>query len=138
HPERIGDIWHGQICDVPVGSRYGLRAQGPFNSREGQRFNRSKLLVDPYALCVDRPFKLDRSMFAYRLQDGSADLSYDETDSAPFVPKAIVTAASPATQVRIRRPTWPQTILYELHVGGFSKRNREVPERMRGTFSGLA
>jgi glycogen operon protein len=136
-PERTGDIFHGHIADVGAGARYGLRAHGPYDPAAGHRFNARKLLVDPHALLLDRPFRLHGSMFGYRRGDPLGDVSFDEADSANFVPKAIVTSPSGGQSPRQRIP-WAETILYELHVRGFSQRNEKVPEALRGTFAGLA
>ncbi len=89
-PERSGDVCHGHIAGVGARRRYGLRAHGPFAPREGHRFNAAKLLLDPYATAIDRPFRLHASMFGHRVGDADADLSRDDADSAPSMPKAIV------------------------------------------------
>ena len=135
-PAKNGEIFHGHIADVPAGSRYGLRAQGPYAPRAGHRFNAAKLLIDPYANAIDRPFKLHPSMLGFRDNNPYEDWARDETDSAAFVPKCIV--GLPA-RVDARRPkiAWPDSIIYELHVRGFTKTKAEVPEAARGTFAGL-
>ena len=119
------------------GARYGLRAHGPFAPERGQRFNPHKLLVDPYALAIDRPFTLHPATFAYRLDDPQGGASFDDTDSAPVMPKAVVTRP-----VRGEAPPpfvpWSETVVYELHVRGFTRAHPEVPEALRGTFAGLA
>jgi glycogen operon protein len=126
--ERTGPVWHGRVEGVPVGARYGLRAFGPWQPRDGLRFNAAKLLIDPHA-------RLLASMFGHRLDDPTQP---DGFDSAPYVPKAIVTVAdSPAPVPRPDVP-WSRTIIYELHVRGFTKRHPGVPEPLRGTFAGLA
>ncbi|TFI58751.1 glycogen debranching protein GlgX [Sphingomonas parva] len=145
-PERSGDVWHGHIEGVPVGARYGLRAHGPFAPAEGHRFNPNKLLVDPHARLIDRQFALHPTMFGY--PEGGDDLGFDTRDSAPFMPKAIVTEAPERANGKDsggERPAlgrafvpWAETVLYELHVRGFTMRHGEVPEAVRGTFSGLA
>lgn len=146
-PERSGDIFHGHLAGIRPGQRYGLRAIGPFLPKEGHRFNAHKLLLDPHAAAIDRPFVLHPAMFGYRLGDPDADLSFDDVDSAPFMPKAVVTKAvvtkavvTEASGCLSSRPItpWNRTILYELHVRGFTKLHPEVPEALRGTFAGLA
>jgi glycogen debranching enzyme GlgX/4-alpha-glucanotransferase len=132
-PEKTGDIFHGFIGDVPVGSRYGLRGHGPFVPSEGHRFNPSKLLIDPYARAIDRPFKLHPSMFG-STPDGNAP---DSEDSAPAMPKGIVVPAMPLLAPRTLIP-WDKTVLYELHVRGFTMRRDAIPATLRGTFGGLA
>ena len=134
-PERSGDIWHGHIDGVHPGARYGLRAHGPFAPEHGQRFNPNKLLLDPYAVAIDRPFRLHPSMFGYRR--GADDLSFDDADSADAMPKAIVAATDSALRAFAPMVPWSRTILYELHVRGFSMRHPQVPAALRGTFAGL-
>lgn len=131
-PERTGDIHHGHVSGVKAGERYGLRALGPWEPARGHRFNPYKLLVDPYASALDRPFALHEALFDRRAM-GAAE---DETDSAPFMPKAIVTQLSdPAFRTRF---DWSGEVFYELHVRGYTKRHPKVPEKLRGTFAGLA
>jgi glycogen debranching enzyme GlgX/4-alpha-glucanotransferase len=136
-PERSGDIWHGHVAGVPPGARYGFRAHGPFAPLDGHRFNPNKLLLDPYAVAIDRPFRLHPTMFGYR-RDRADDLSFDETDSAPAMPKAIVLAPDASLRAAVPLVPWPRTILYELHVRGFSRLHPHIPAAVRGTFAALA
>lgn len=135
-PERTGDIWHGHIDGIPEGALYGLRAHGPYAPQAGHRFNPYKLLLDPHARAIDRRFVLHPAMHGYT--PGEWDLSFDETDSAPFMPKAIVTAPLPPVAVNRPQVPWRDTVLYELNVRAFTMRHPEVPEALRGTFAGLA
>jgi glycogen operon protein len=137
-PERSGDVWHGHIAGVRPGDRYGLRAHGPYVPQEGHRFNAAKLLLDPYAVAIDRPFRLHPAMFGYRRGDPGADLTRDDSDSAPHMPKAIVCAPDATALAAAPLTAWPDTIVYELHVRGFTKRHPAVPEAARGTFAGLS
>ncbi len=133
-PERTGDVFHGFVAGIAAGVRYGLRVHGPYDPRNGHRFNPAKLLVDPYARALDRRFALHPAMFG-----ASADgANRDATDSAPFVPKAIV--APPPVPEPARRPrvAWSETVVYELHVRGFTQAHPGVPEGLRGTCAGLA
>jgi glycogen operon protein len=132
-PEKSGEIFHGWIGEVAAGSRYGLRAYGPYAPPQGHRFNPSKLLIDPYSRAIDRPFVLHASMFS--TVPGSD--APDETDSAGAMPKAIVVPSSPFAAPRMLVP-WDKTVLYELHVRGFTMRHGDIPEALRGTFGGLA
>jgi glycogen operon protein len=136
-PERTGDVHHGHIAGINSGQRYGLRAAGPHAPREGHRFNAHKLLLDPYAALIDRPFALHSSMFGHKPGHPDADLSFDDADSAPFMPKAL--AFAPATRLRPKPITpWNRTVLYEMHVRGFTRLHPKVPDARRGTFAGLA
>ena len=135
---RTGDVFHDIVPDVPVGARYGLRAHGPFEPQEGHRFNPAKLLVDPYARALDAPLRLNPAMFAYRADAAEDALSFDGTDSAPFVAKAIVTAPGAPAPPSAYIVPWPDTVVYELHVRGFTMRHAAIPAPLRGTFAGLA
>ena len=129
-PERTGDVFHGHIDAVSSGARYGLRAYGPHDPANGHRFNPSKLLLDPYATAIDRKFRLNPSMFAIR------DGQIDDTDSAAAMPKAIVVPPGVYSPGKAFVP-WTNTILYELHVRGFTQRHPDVPAELRGRFAGL-
>jgi glycogen operon protein len=133
-PERTGDVFHGFVTGIAAGTRYGLRAYGPWDLRAGHRFNPVKLLVDPYARALDRRFAFDPA-----LAGAAADpRARDPRDTAALVPKAIATATpNPASSVG-PRVAWSDTIVYELHVRGFTRTHPAVPEPIRGTCAGLA
>ena len=101
-PERTGDVFHGHVAGIGEGALYGLRAHGPFAPERGHRFNANKLLVDPYAVRLDGPFVLHPAMFSAQ---------FDTADSAPFMPKAVVTAPAPATAPPLSVP-WDRTVIY--------------------------
>ncbi|MDB5484038.1 MAG: glycogen debranching enzyme GlgX [Caulobacteraceae bacterium] len=134
---RTGPVFHGHVEGVGEGARYGLRAHGPFAPERGHRFNPHKLLVDPYALALDRPFSLHPAMFAYRRDDPRGGASFEDEDSAPVMPKAVVTRAVEPPSAAPFLP-WGETVVYELHVRGFTRAHPDVPEAVRGTFAGLA
>ena len=133
-PARTGDIFHGHIAGLGEGTRYGLRAHGPYAPEAGHRFNPAKLLVDPHARLLDRPFRLHADMFGFVPGDDSAP---SMSDSAPHMPKAIVTGAMAPGPNRVLA-RWRDTILYELHVRGYTMAKKDVPQHLRGTFAGLA
>lgn len=128
-PARSGDVFHGHIEGLSEGQRYGFRAYGPDAPEAGHRFNPAKLLVDPYALALDRAFALHPSLFAYG--------ETTHADSAAHAPKAIVTKPCHANVLR-RKHSWRDTIIYELHVKGFTALHPDIPPQLRGTFAGLA
>lgn len=132
-PERTGEIVHGFIPGVAVGARYGLRAYGAYDPASGHRFNPAKLLLDPYARALDRPFVLHPS-----LAGAGPDGGPDGQDSAPHMPKAIVTGEIAPAKPLAPSIAWSRTVVYELHVRGYTKRHPRVPEPLRGTFAGLA
>jgi isoamylase len=136
-PQRTGDVWHGYVPAIAPGQRYGYRAYGPYEPRNGHRFNPHKLLIDPYARELDRPFVLDDRHFGYRLGDPDGDLSFDERDSAPVMPKCIVTREPDEVPPLQPSIPWQDTILYELHVRGFTMLRGDIPVERRGTFAAL-
>ena len=118
---------------------YGFRVHGPYVPQEGLRFNPHKLLFDPYARAVGRNLKWDESLFGYRKGDVDGDLSFDDRDSAPFAPLGLI-IDSAFTWGKDERPDipWERTVIYEVHVKGFTKLMPDVPEKLRGTYAGLA
>ncbi len=131
-PARSGDIFHAHIGAVVQGTRYGFRAHGPWLPAQGHLFNPSKLLLDPYALAIDRVPKLDSSMFTLDEQS-----RLNDADSGDAMPKAIATRVPEAPAGYSLTPM-SDSVIYELHVRGFTMRHPDVPEALRGTFAGLA
>ncbi|MGK0741464.1 glycogen debranching protein GlgX [Leucobacter sp. Z1108] len=142
-PARDGGIWHAHITGVGIGARYGLRADGPYLPAEGLRFNPNKHLIDPYARALDGTLHWDPLLSGYDAADGS-DLTFDARDSAPVVPKCVVTDAHPgrstAPDPASNRPhhALPDLVMYEAHVKGISAAHPGVPEHLRGTYAGMA
>ncbi len=133
-PGRTGDVFHGFVEGIEAGARYGFRVTGPWAPERGHRFNASKLLVDPRATRLDRPFRLHPSLFDNRIYGQAADA----VDSAKQVPKGIVEAAAALRGATDRRRIAARDrIVYECHVRGFTKLHPEIPETLRGTFAGL-
>ncbi len=138
-PEYTDQVWHGYIPDVPPGSVYGYRVSGPYAPLEGHRFNPNKLLLDPYARAHTGQLKWGPELFGYTLDADGDDLTFDERDSGPFMPKCVVVDPNFdwKGQPRSRGIAWDRTIIYELHVKGFTQLHPAVPERLRGTYAGL-
>jgi glycogen operon protein len=137
--EQTDLVWHVYLPDVLPGQLYGYRVHGPYEPARGHRFNANKVALDPYALSIGRDVRWDDSLFAYKVGDKEADLSFDERDSAAFAPLAVV--IDPAFTWGDDRPPrtpWHKTFIYELHVKGFTQLNPRVPEKLRGSFAGLA
>jgi glycogen operon protein len=132
-----GGCHHAYIPGVGQGQRYAYRVHGPWDPAAGYRYNAKKLLLDPYATAIEGSVRWDEAVFTYRFS--APDASSNDADSAPFMPRSIVT--SPyfdwGTDHPPRRP-WDETIVYELHVKGFTMRNPRVPEELRGTYAGIA
>ncbi|WP_432322819.1 glycogen debranching protein GlgX [Yersinia enterocolitica] len=131
-PTRSGDIWHGYLPGGKPGQHYGYRVSGPFNPKQGHRFNPHKLLIDPYARALDRKVGDDPS-----LPGGVSQPDY--LDSAAVAPKCIVVHEEYDWQGD-RRPTipWGNTVIYEAHVRGLTQLHPDIPADLRGTYAGLA
>jgi glycogen operon protein len=129
-------IWHGYLPGVGPGQRYGFRVHGPYDPGAGHRFNPAKLVIDPYAKAIEGRVDWHPSVFGYEL--GGDDTVIDERDSAPHVPKSLVT--NPFFDWgddRHPRTPWYETIIYETHVRGLTMRHPGVPPELRGTYAGL-
>src|SRR4051794_26191418 len=130
-------VWHGYLPRVGPRQRYGFRVDGPFDTRQGLRWNSSKLLIDPYARALDGELVLDDAVFGY--PPGKDDTHQDHRDSASLVPKAVVVAdAFPWGEDPRPATPWADTVIYEMHVKGFTARHPDVPPSVRGTYAGLA
>jgi glycogen operon protein len=131
-------VWHGYLPQVAPGQRYGYRVDGPFDPSRGCRWNPSKLLMDPYALAIDGAFVLDVAVFGYP-QDRD-DTVQDHRDSAAYVPRSVVVHDVFPWGDDHQRPgtPWADTVIYELHVKGFTARHPDIPAALRGTYAGLA
>ncbi|MFD7918773.1 glycogen debranching protein GlgX [Streptomyces sp. NPDC059740] len=140
--ELTHEVWHGFVPGVGPGRRYGFRVHGRWDPWTGARWNPNKLLLDPCARAVDGEFTLPPQVYGHVRdwpQQGVADTVRDERDSAPYVPKGVVVHDEYdwADDHRPKTP-WPDTVLYELHVRGFTKLHPDVPPHLRGTYAGLA
>ncbi|MBT2793174.1 glycogen debranching protein GlgX [Paraburkholderia strydomiana] len=137
-PEYTDEVWHVFVPNLKPGAVYGYRVHGPYEPEKGHRFNPNKLLLDPYAKAHIGELKWAPEIFGYTLGSEEGDLSFDERDSAPFVPKCKVVDATFSWSHPERNPLpWDRVIFYETHVRGFTKRHPQVPEELRGTFAGL-
>ncbi|NLY01003.1 MAG: glycogen debranching protein GlgX [Rhodopirellula sp.] len=138
-PEQTDMVWHGYLPDVFPGQLYGYRVDGPYDPEKGLRFNANKILLDAYAYAIGRDLKWSDAMFGYRIGDAEADLSLDERDNAAYAPLAtVIDPAFTWGDDRQPRTPWHKTIIYELHVKGFTQLHPGVPEPLRGTYAGLA
>ena len=138
-PERTHHIWHGLLPDVTPGTRYGLRVHGPYDPQAGHRFNPAKLLVDPYAKALDGKVVWNDASYPYDLEGPEDDLEPDHRPNDAFMPKSVVIDPafdwqgdeSPGTSLL-------ESVIYEVHVKGFTKCHPDVPKKLRGTYAGLA
>jgi glycogen operon protein len=137
-PEQTDQVWHAYLPDILPEQLYGYRVHGPYEPAKGHRFNPAKVLLDPYAKAIGRDLRWDDSLFGYKLGDKAADLSRDDRDNAAFAPlAAVVDTAFTWGDDRPPRTPWHKTLIYELHVKGFTELHPEVPERQRGSYAGL-
>jgi isoamylase len=133
--------WHCFLPGVDAGQRYGWRVHGPYDPERGLRFNPAKLLLDPYAKAIDGAVDwAAANVLPYTpTGDEDDDLTPDDEDSAPAMPHAVV--VDPAFDWENDRPPriqWNDSVIYEVHVKGFTRRLGSLPEHLRGTYAGLA
>ena len=137
-PEYTDQVFHGYVKGVGPGTFYGYRVHGPYEPIAGHRFNPHKLVLDPCARAHAGALQWNPAVFGYQMETQD-DLTLDERDSAPFMPKCVVVdpdfdwKGDPS-----RKPVaWDQTILYEVHVKGLTRLHPQIEERLRGTYAGL-
>lgn len=136
--ERTHDIWHVYLPDVQPGQKYGYRVYGPYRPEEGLRFNPNKLLIDPYAKAIAGAIQWHESIFGYELDSEEKDLSFNEQDSAPYIPKSVVVDnAFDWGDDKKPNTLYHQTIIYETHVKGFTMTHPDIPEDIRGTYAAI-
>src|SRR6185437_1475074 len=136
--EQTDMVWHGYLPWILPGQVYGYRVHGPYDPAAGHRFNAAKVLLDPYAKAIARTVNWAPEMYDYRQDGEDADLVMDDRDNAAFAPlAAVVDTAFTWGNDRQPRTPWHNTVIYELHVKGFTRLRSDLPERMRGTYSGL-
>jgi isoamylase len=138
-PEQTDMVWHGYLPGGRPGQLYGYRVSGPYAPEQGHRFNHHKLLLDPYGKQVQGAIRWNDSHFGYRVGHKQEDLSFDRRDDAAGMPKnrVIDSAFTWGTDKPLRIP-WHETVIYELHVKGFTVCHPDVPAHLRGTYAGLA
>ena len=138
-PQYTDQVWHGYLPDARPGLLYGYRVYGPYQPARGHRFNEHKLLLDPYAKSLVGPLRWSDAHFAYRIGRASADLSFDRRDDASGMPKcALVDTAFTWGGDRPPDVPWNKTVIYEMHVRGYTMQHPDIPPALRGTFAGLA
>jgi isoamylase len=137
--EYTDHVWHVYLPEGRPGQRYGYRVHGPYDPRRGHRFNPAKLLFDPYAKAIDGTVRWSDLLYGYPVGHPDADLTRDDRDSAGGVPKSVVVdTAFDWEGDQLLRVPWHDTIIYEIHVKGFTVRHPDVPPELRGTYAGLA
>ncbi len=137
--EQTDLVWHCYLPEARPGQHYGYRVHGPYDPEQGHRFNHHKLLIDPYAKMIEGALQWTDAHFGYVVGDPDADLSFDTRDNAADMPKCKV--IDPAFSWHDDRPPgtpWHETVIYELHVRGFTMLAPCVPQPLRGTYGGMA
>ncbi len=136
--EHSHHIWHTYVPHLKPGQLYGFRVHGPYEPQNGLRFNPNKLLIDPYAKAISGTINWHDSLFSYDVYSEEKDLSFSDTDSAPFIPKSVVVSSKfdweddcPPTI------SYHNTIIYEAHVKGFTKLHPDIPEEIRGSYAAM-
>jgi len=131
--EQTYHVWHGFVPGVRPGQRYGYRVHGPWRPADGLWFNPGKLLMDPYARSYSGTVTYHSAIYP-----SGPDGDPDPHDSAPHVPRSVVVAPAENPLPAGPGTPWADTVIYELHVRGFTMRHPGIPERLRGTYAGLA
>ena len=134
-PEVTRQVWHGYLPSVRPGQLYGYRVHGPWEPEHGLRFNPAKLLIDPYARALAGQVDWSKPVFGYRA--GSED-TRDEGDSADGIPKGVVVEPFFDWEGdRAPRTPWHRSVIYEVHVKGFTATHPKLAEALRGTYAAL-
>jgi isoamylase len=137
--EQTDQVWHCYLPEARPGILYGYRLHGPYEPNQGHRFNPNKLLLDPYAKQIEGDLRWSDSHFGYRIDHAKEDLSFDRRDSAAGMLKGLVVDSSFTWGAdQPPRIPWHKSIIYEVHVKGFTVRHPDVPPALRGTYAGLA
>ncbi|MBL4675149.1 MAG: glycogen debranching protein GlgX [Mucilaginibacter sp.] len=136
--ERTHQIWHCYLPDVKPGQFYGYRVDGPYDPQNGYRFNVNKLLMDPYAKSLSGRIDWHDSIFAYEIGNPDEDMSFSTTDSAPFMPKSVVIDSTfDWGDDKFPRIPYHQSIIYEMHVKGFTQMHPDIPDEIKGTYAAI-
>lgn len=137
-PERSGSIWHGYAQGLEPGTFYGFRAHGEYAPEQGHRFNPNKLLLDPYTREIHGAWKNDPATLGYDAKAKTEDLSFSSVDSAPYVPKSVVSDPELFKVLQRNPRSWENSLIYEAHVKGLTQEHPGVPDALKGTYEGLA
>ncbi len=137
-PMQTDHVWHCYLPEARPGVLYGYRVYGPYAPKQGKRFNANKLLLDPYAKSIVGNLHWSDAQFGYKVGSKLVDLSFDRRNNAPGMPKCkVIDPAFSWGDDRPPRTPWHDTIIYELHVKGFTMLHPEVPTPLQGTYAGL-
>lgn len=138
-PERTGPVWHGYLHGLKPGTLYGFRAHGIYAPEQGHRFNSNKLLLDPYTREIFGKWTPSATLFGYQKGASGGDLTFGAADSAPCVPRSVVSDPALNDFLQTEAPVMDgRDLIYEAHAKGLTKLHPDVPENLRGTYEGLA
>jgi isoamylase len=136
--ELNNQIWHIYIHGLQPGQLYGYRIYGPFDPMNGHRFNPNKLLLDPYAKAISGTIEWSDALFGYEIGHPDKDMSYNELDSAPFIPKSVVVNTDfDWENDKSPKISYRNLVIYEAHVKGLTKLHPEIPEEIRGSYAAI-
>ncbi len=137
--ERTDQVFHCYLPEARPGMLYGYRVYGPYQPEQGHRFNPNKLLLDPYARDISGAIRWSDAHYGYTIGHKREDLSFDRRDSASGVPKcSVIDSAFSWGDDRRPNVPWNDMVIYEVHVGGYTRLHPQVPQPLRGTFAGLS
>jgi isoamylase len=136
--ERTHQMYHCYLPEIKPGQLYGYRVHGPYDPKNGNRFNPAKLLIDPYGRAIAGTIEWDDSLFGYEVGDKDEDLKISNSDSAPFIPKSVVVDNSFDWEGdRAPKVPYHQSIIYETHVKGFTRMHPDIPKEVQGTYAAM-
>src|SRR5687768_9002472 len=137
--ERTHHMYHVYLPGIQPGQMYGYRVHGPYDPKNGFRFNPAKLVIDPYAKAIAGTIEWDNSLFGYEVGSKDEDLSISNADSAPFIPKSVVIDDNFDWQGdKAPKVPYHNSIIYETHLKGFTKMHPQIPKEIQGTYAGMA
>lgn len=136
--EKTHQVWHIYLNGIEPGQRYGYRVHGPYRPQEGHRFNANKLLIDPYAKAISGTVQWNDALFGYRIGAPEVDLSFDDANSAAYVPKSVVVDNRfDWGEDQPMRIPMHRSVIYEVHIKGFTALHPDIPENIRGTYAAM-
>ena len=137
--ERSHHVWHTYVPELKPGQLYGYRVFGPYDPENGHRFNPNKLLIDPYAKAIAGTIQWHDALYGYEIGHPDEDMSFSETDSAPYIPKSVVVDHNFDWEGdKPLNIPYHKLIIYEAHVKGFTIQHPDIPEDIRGSYQAIA
>ncbi len=136
-PDQTDAVWHGYVPGCAPGQAYGYRVHGHYSPADGLRYNANKLLIDPYARQLRGEFEWSPAVFDFESNQANGEMRSNDADSAPFVPKSVVTGNTPNPPCGGPSISWSETVIYEVNVRGFTMRHPSITKSERGLFRGM-